>query len=87
MYIVITDDDVPGYETSSDWTPKLYDYQQTGANVLFFTFINPDTMEVPKAFANLARTRGTGGDGAIPDDTGRLGLIMTGGQCSTRKLI
>ena len=42
---------------------------QEGANVLFFTFIHPETMEVPPAFANLAKTRGTNEPGAVPKDT------------------
>ena len=32
------------YHTDDDWDPKLCPYQQQGANVLFFTFINPETM-------------------------------------------
>ena len=36
-----------------DWEPRLHPYQQIGANVLFFTFINPATMEVPVAFKKL----------------------------------
>ena len=38
-----------------DWEPRLHPYQQIGANVLFFTFINPATMEVPVAFKKLGR--------------------------------
>ena len=69
VYLGVSADTVPGYETGSNWTPRLYPYQQAAANVLFLTFINPRTMEVPKAFANLAATRGTGADGAVPQDT------------------
>ena len=36
-----------------DWEPRLHPYQQIGANVLFFTFINPATMDVPVAFKKL----------------------------------
>ena len=36
-----------------DWEPKLHPYQQLGSNVLFFTFINPETMDVPVAFKKL----------------------------------
>ena len=36
-----------------DWEPKLHPYQQLGSNVLFFTFINPSTMDVPVAFKKL----------------------------------
>ena len=39
-----------------DWEPKLHPYQQYGANVLFFTFINPATMEVPVAFKKLGES-------------------------------
>jgi hypothetical protein len=73
MYIVLADDGVEGYETeNSDWEPKLYQYQQEGANVLFFTFINPESMTVPKSFEKLAKSRGTGLDGAVPEDTGDI---------------
>jgi hypothetical protein len=41
LYITLADDTEEGYHTDDDWEPKLYEYQQTGANVLFFTFINP----------------------------------------------
>ena len=40
-----------------DWEPKLHPYQQYGANVLFFTFINPATMEVPVAFKKLGEVK------------------------------
>ena len=36
-----------------EWSPQLYSWQQEGANVLFFTFINPDSMIVPNSFVNL----------------------------------
>jgi len=52
-----------------DWVPQLHWYQQAGANVLYFCFINPLTMEVPPAYAALARSRGTGQAGAVPADT------------------
>jgi hypothetical protein len=32
-------------------------YPQEGANVLFFTFINPATMEVPLAFQKLGNRK------------------------------
>jgi hypothetical protein len=41
LYIILADDTEEGFHTDSDWDPKLFEYQQTGANVLFFTFINP----------------------------------------------
>ena len=40
-----------------DWEPKLHPYQQYGANVLFFTFINPATMDVPVAFKKLGKAQ------------------------------
>ena len=44
------------YHTEEDgWEPKLYPYQQQGANVLFFTFINPETMAVPESFKKLGK--------------------------------
>lgn len=70
MYILLADDLEDGYHTEDDgWEPLLYPYQQDGANVLFFTFINPETMEVPISFRKLAKTRGTGTEGAVPSDT------------------
>ena len=42
------------YHTDNDgWEPSLYPYQQQGANVLFFTFINPETMDIPISFGKL----------------------------------
>ena len=52
-----------------EWSPQLYSWQQEGANVLFFTFINPDSMIVPNSFVNLAASRGTNAEGAVPHDT------------------
>ena len=70
IYIILADDTVENYTTDSDqWEPRLFDYQQTGANVLFFTFINPDGMVVPKSFAKLAATRGSSEPGSVPSDT------------------
>ncbi len=48
FYITLADDFEEGFETEAEWDPVLYEYQQTGANVLFFTFVNPATMEIPK---------------------------------------
>ena len=46
------------YHTEEDgWDPKLYPYQQEGANVLFFTFINPETMAVPESFKKLGKLK------------------------------
>jgi len=70
MYILLADDTEDGYHSdNNDWEPMLYPYQQDGANVLFFTFINPATMEVPVAFRKLAATRGHMTKGAVPADT------------------
>ena len=69
FYVLLADDTEKGYESDRDWHPKLYPYMQTGSNVLLFTFIHPETMEVPPAFVNLAKTRGTGVEGAVPKDT------------------
>ncbi len=70
LYVLLADDDEEGYESESDsWTPELFEWQQQGANVLFFTFIHPETMDIPPAFKKLAATRGTGQPGAVPKDT------------------
>jgi len=70
MYILLADDTEDGYHSDdSDWEPLLYPYQQAGANVLFFTFINPATMEVPVSFGKLAASRGQNTEGAVPADT------------------
>ena len=45
------------YHDESDWNPLLYPYQQTGANVLYFTFIDPATMLVPLSFRKLGNKR------------------------------
>ena len=69
LYIVLADDSEEGYHTDDDWSPQLFPYQQMAANVLFFTFINPESMAVPKSFTNLAASRGTNSEGAVPKDT------------------
>lgn len=69
MYILLADDTEDGFHTDSDWEPLLHEYQQNGANVLFFTFINPATMEVPLSYQKLAASRGTGAEGSVPADT------------------
>jgi hypothetical protein len=48
LYILLADDDEDGYNSKADWEPQLFDWQQEAANVLFFTFIHPDTMEVQR---------------------------------------
>ena len=57
FYCLLADDPVAGYNSLSNWQPSLYDYQMQGSNVLWFTFINPQTMEVPPAYQNLALCR------------------------------
>jgi len=70
MYILLADDTEDGFHSDNDdWEPLLYPYQQKGSNVLFFTFINPATMEVPIAFRKLAATRGKGTEGSVPAET------------------
>jgi len=69
MYILLADDTEEGFHSDADWEPKLFPYQQQGANVLFFTFINPETMAVPEAFKKLALSRGTEAEGSVPADT------------------
>ncbi len=69
LYIILADDYVDGFGSDADWQPALFPYQQEAANVLYFTFINPETMAVPPAFERLAATRGTGVEGAVPEDT------------------
>lgn len=61
FYTLLADDTVSGYTSSDNWQPALYNYQIGGSNVMWFTFINPITMSVPPAFANLAKCRGQSG--------------------------
>ena len=69
IYLALADDGIPGYHTDDLWSPKLYEYQQIGANVLYFAFINPETMKVPVAFKDLASTRGSNLAGSVPATT------------------
>ncbi len=69
LYLLLADEGHKGFESDADWQPHLYDYQQKGSNVLFFTFVHPQTMEVPKSFQKLAKTRGSDAEGAVPVDT------------------
>ena len=69
MYILLADNFEEGFETGADWEPMLYPYQQAAANVLYFTFIDPASMEVPRSFQKLAQTKGTYKEGAVPADT------------------
>jgi len=70
LYILLADDTEDGFDSNSDsWTPALHSWQQEAANVLFFTFIHPGTMNVPPSYQKLAATRGTGEPGAVPKET------------------
>ena len=70
MYVLLADDYVENFETRADnWEPRLYPWQQETANVLFFTFIHPESMEVPLSYQKLTATRGTNEPGAVPKDT------------------
>merc|ERR1712226_1659572 len=84
LYVLLADDDHEGFESEAVWEPRLYEWQQKAANVLFFTFIHPVTMDVPPSFANLAKTRGTGVEGAIPADT--VILFAIGGYAYSSKI-
>merc|ERR1712079_584221 len=69
LYVLLADDTEAGFETDADWEPKLFPWQQEASNVLFFTFIHPDSMEVPRAYQKLAATRGSGAPGSVPANT------------------
>ncbi len=69
MYLSISADRHSVWNSDKDWTPELYSYQQTAVNVLYLCFIHPGTMKVPKSFANMAATRGTGAAGAVLSNT------------------
>jgi len=69
LYILLADDSEDGYDSNADWEPELFEWQQEGSNVLFFTFIHPDTMDVPPSFQKMAASRGTDKPGAVPADT------------------
>jgi len=69
LYVLLADDSEKGFESNADWNPELFEWQQQGSNVLFFTFIHPDTMEIPPSFQKLAASRGTDKPGAVPADT------------------
>lgn len=72
-----------GVGTHSNWTPSLYKYQQQGANVLIFSFINPSIMVVPESFKKLASTRGKATRGAVPEST--LIIFSIGGEGYSQK--
>ena len=71
LYVLLADDDEDGYESNAEWeqAPELFEWQQEAANVLFFTFIHPETMDVPPSFQTLAATRGSGAPGSVPANT------------------
>jgi hypothetical protein len=69
LYVLLADDSEEGFESEAEWNPELFEWQQVGSNVLFFTFIHPDTMDVPPSFQKLAASRGTDQPGAVPQDT------------------
>merc|ERR1711962_1145517 len=84
LYVILADDYHDDFKTDTDWSPKLYEYQQTGANVLFLTFINAETMKVPKSFQNLAATRGKTEEGSVPKDT--VIIFAIGGAAYSTKI-
>lgn len=84
LYVLLADDDHEGYESEAVWEPRLYEWQQKAANVLFFTFIHPITMDIPPAFEALAKTRGQDIPGAIPKDT--VVLFALGGYAYSSKI-
>jgi len=69
LYILLADDDEDGFDSKAEWNPELFPWQQKAANVLFFTFIHPGTMEVPPSFQKLAASRGSNAEGSVPSDT------------------
>jgi len=83
MYILVADDTVVNYTSKDNWQPVLPAYLKDGANVLFFSFINPDGMAVPQSFVNLAKTRGSGAAGAVPGNT--LIMFSVGGYSYSLK--
>ena len=50
QYIILADETMYGFTSTSLWTPKLFPYQQTAFNVLYFAFVNPITMTVPPGY-------------------------------------
>ena len=57
LYLSMADDTVEGYETDSDWNPELYEYQQVGANLLLFAFINPANHGGSKVISKVGRNK------------------------------
>merc|ERR1712210_290122 len=69
LYILLADDDEDGFDSNAEWIPELFPWQQKAANVLFFTFIHPGSMEVPPSFQKLAASRGNNAEGSVPSNT------------------
>ena len=70
IYVLLADHTEEGFENNATkWTPELFEWQQKSANVLYFTFIRAQEMEVPMAYQKLAKTRGTNEPGAVPANT------------------
>ena len=78
MYVAVSDNDAMKYKDSYHWTPRLMQYQVEGANVLFMTFVDPQTMELPVAMRNLAASRGKSETGSVPHATKLIASV--GGQ-------
>ena len=78
MYVLVSDNGDSKYKDSHHWTPRLHQYQVEGANVIFMTFVDPKTMEVPVAMRNLAASRGKSETGSVPHAT-KL-IVSVGGQ-------
>merc|ERR1719203_2499505 len=79
MYVLVADDTDKVYTSTYRWTPQLFPYQQSGSNVIYLTFLNPQLMPaVPPGMAALAQSRGSSATGAVPTNT--VILFAIGGQ-------
>lgn len=77
FYCLLVDDTVKNYTSTDEWTPRLYPFQETGANVLFLTFLHPEKMPaVAPAMRNLAGCRGQSG---CPKNDTKV-ILSVGGQ-------
>jgi hypothetical protein len=84
-YLLIADDTTP-YDSARDWQPVLHPYQQQGSNLLYLFSVNASHMpSLPPAFINLAKTRGTGARGSVPQGT--LIIAALGGETSHGPLL
>lgn len=82
LYCLVADDTVVNYTSTDTWTPKLYPYQESGGNVYFLTFINPELLPaVPPAMKSLAGCRGQSG---CPGKDSKV-LLSVGGQAYSNK--